>query len=432
MVRATAAAELRLAEKLLKEGRPGEAADICRRVLARKPSDLRAQHLLGRVLISQGKLELATLSLQALLLQQPRSVEALATLANAQRLTGDLDSALETVDRALAIDSQSTTARVERANLLLDRGEVAAALAEAERAWSAAPRDSDATLTLARVLLAAGRNHRAREVFAGGIRLDPRLRTRHQAIANWFTIVGRPDQAQQMLEEGLALQPGDPELEHLVAAAGYDTNLERASDAYVKRYFDQFADQFDRRLRELQYRVPEMLVAKLADKASDRSGALDVLDAGCGTGLAAPLLRPLAERLVGVDLSAGMLRRAADLGIYDELHEAELTSFLASVVQRFDAVLAADVFIYFGELRPIVAAMAAALRPAGVLAVSIELAPSEDRVLQPSGRWAHPISELQSAAASAGLDLELDEADLRYEYGRPIRGVLAVGRRTAS
>ena len=35
-----------------------------------------------------------------------------------------------------------------------------------------------------------------------------------------------------------------------------------------------------------------------------------VLDAGCGTGLCGPLLRPYAKRLVGVDLSSGMLERA--------------------------------------------------------------------------------------------------------------------------
>ena len=39
-------------------------------------------------------------------------------------------------------------------------------------------------------------------------------------------------------------------------------------------------------------------------------GELEIVDAGCGTGLLAPHLRPYARRLVGVDLSPKMLEKA--------------------------------------------------------------------------------------------------------------------------
>ena len=44
-----------------------------------------------------------------------------------------------------------------------------------------------------------------------------------------------------------------------------------------------------------------------------------ILDAGCGTGLCGPLVAPHAQRLTGVDLSAGMLAQASEKGVYDEL-----------------------------------------------------------------------------------------------------------------
>ncbi|MCX4239251.1 class I SAM-dependent DNA methyltransferase [Paraliomyxa miuraensis] len=62
---------------------------------------------------------------------------------------------------------------------------------------------------------------------------------------------------------------------------------------------------------------------------------LDVLDAGCGTGLCAPLLRPLARTLVGVDLSGKMLDQARRRGGYDELIEAELTEMLDAHAARY-------------------------------------------------------------------------------------------------
>ena len=49
----------------------------------------------------------------------------------------------------------------------------------------------------------------------------------------------------------------------------------------------------------------------LAHAGLDASRSLDVLDAGCGTGLCGPLVAPYARRLVGVDLSEAMLARPA-------------------------------------------------------------------------------------------------------------------------
>ena len=60
-------------------------------------------------------------------------------------------------------------------------------------------------------------------------------------------------------------------------------------------------------------------------RASTPSQRLDVLDAGCGTGLCGVLVAPFARRLVGVDLSDGMLAHAGDKNIYHALIRAELT-----------------------------------------------------------------------------------------------------------
>ncbi len=55
-----------------------------------------------------------------------------------------------------------------------------------------------------------------------------------------------------------------------------------------------------------------MRAAKLSRLVVE-TGALGgrMLDLGCGTGAAGALLRPAATRLVGVDLSANMLAKAA-------------------------------------------------------------------------------------------------------------------------
>ena len=148
----------------------------------------------------------------------------------------------------------------------------------------------------------------------------------------------------------------------LSACSGRDTPA-RASDGYVQQSFDSFAASFESKLAKLAYRAPALVSAMLDDAGLEASRRLDVLDAGCGTGLCGPLISPYARRLTGVDLSAGMLAQAKEKNIYDELLQTELTEYLRGQTEAFDVIVSADTLVYFGGLEEVVAAAAGALRP---------------------------------------------------------------------
>jgi predicted TPR repeat methyltransferase len=158
-------------------------------------------------------------------------------------------------------------------------------------------------------------------------------------------------------------------------------------------------------------------------------GGLDILDAGCGTGLCGPLLRPLAARLIGVDLSPAMLTRARERAVYDELVQAELTTWLRQHAGAFDVIAAADVLVYFGDLRAWMAAAAASLHPGGRLVFTTERSEAEPRGfrLHPHGRYSHTQDYVEQTLLAAGLlPLLCERVQLRLEGGEPVAGTLVV------
>ena len=158
---------------------------------------------------------------------------------------------------------------------------------------------------------------------------------------------------------------------NMLAACTGEEQPERAPDEYVRRTFDDFAASFDQVLARLEYAAPRLLDAAI-DPVLPVGGNGDILDAGCGTGLCGEFLASRGRRLVGVDLSKGMLARARATRHYDELIHAELTAFLESRRGEFDAIVSADTLVYFGDLAAVLAAAHGALRTTGILAFTVE------------------------------------------------------------
>ena len=98
--------------------------------------------------------------------------------------------------------------------------------------------------------------------------------------------------------------------------------------------------------------------------------AADILDLGCGSGTLLDYLKRRGfSHVCGVDISAEQIELARRRGVRAEQHDA--LAYLAPNTERFDAVLAVDVFEHFtrDELIPLVQAIHAALRPGGSLLV---------------------------------------------------------------
>ncbi len=205
--------------------------------------------------------------------------------------------------------------------------------------------------------------------------------------------------------------------------------------AYLRALFDQYATDFERALTKgLNYQGPQLLYEAVRS-ACGRCGRSfqfgSMLDLGCGTGLVGAAFRPHVDRLVGVDLSPRMIAKASAKEIYDDLHVAALADFVAvAPATSCDLVTAADVFVYIGDLAPVVSAIARMLAPDGFFAFTLETAEGEDVVLRDTLRFAHSVNHIQRLIVDAGLTLiETIDAPARSEKGVDVDGLVIVARR---
>lgn len=416
------------ARELYEAGRRREAQEICRALLAETPDDPGALELLGRIFLASAQPSLAVSLLERSAALRPEPT-LLLTLGRALFEAGDAAGAAAQLRRVVDADPASAKAHMHLGVALLETGDVGEAIDELSASVRLDPERAERHFYLGNALLSAGRREQADESFREAERLAPNLRHGHVMLGSRATMMGRPERALQQYRWGLELHPSDPELRHLAASLdGRDES--RAPDEYVVQAFDRFADTFDEVLVErLRYRVPGLIVDAAARALGDRRD-LEVLDAGCGTGLCGPLLRPLAGRLVGIDLSPEMLKRARSRGSYDELEAAEITAAMAAAGPRYDVVVAADVLVYFGDLSELFGAIAGCLLPGGVAAVSVERRDGDGFELRPSGRYAHGPGHVRATAAAAGLEeVEAIDCEGRVEALAPVPGMIFVFER---
>lgn len=250
-----------------------------------------------------------------------------------------------------------------------------------------------------------------------------------RALYDYFH-AGHEVEAATLAREWAQAFPDNPDAAHMGAAVGGLPAPDKAVEAYVADVFDTFAPDFDEKLADLGYRAPQLLVDMIDEAGVD--GKVDILDAGCGTGLCAPLLKPWARQLDGVDLSPRMLDKAEDRGLYDDLEERELVEYLKEHEGDYDLVIAADVFCYFGALDQAFKATRNTLRGAGLFAFSLERASDWDETykLHPSGRYSHGETYVLQMVEQAGFDvLKKGHEVLRSEYGEDVHGLVVLARR---
>jgi predicted TPR repeat methyltransferase len=265
-----------------------------------------------------------------------------------------------------------------------------------------------------------GQPGEALRLFDRALALDPRPATVWMFRGSVLRDLGRLQDAAASYREALA-RGGDAELlRYYLAGLEGGQPPARPPRHYVQALFDSYAGGFDTHLvQTLRYEAPRVLVERLAGRSFAHA-----VDLGCGTGLCGPLLRPLAQRLTGIDLSGQMLEKARTLGVYDELRQADVVEYLATGSERFDAVVAADVFVYVGALDEVFRLLAQRLPAGAPFCFTVEESTEGEAVLRASLRYAHSEAGLRRLAGEHGFRIDaIERRPVRQEQRQAIPGL---------
>ncbi len=371
-----------------------EALRYCRQAAEAAPEDPAQQVNLGAIYEPLGHGDLARKCYEQALALSPEHPKALNNLGKILHQEGETDRARQLLERAVAVDPDAPLALNNLGVLLGASGESRPAIALIEKSLRLAPDNIEALYNL----------------------------------AGLYNCEGDYDRATALLERLLSLAPDHAAASHMLAALSGRVT-ETAPADYVAETFDRYAGHFDNHIQDvLGYSAPTDLAGMLHNIAPKRRFR-HCLDLGCGTGLSGTAFRPLADKLTGVDLSARMLDFAERKEIYHRLECMEILQFLEEEYQAgkcYDLFVAADVFIYIGDLDPFFQRLAPLASPGAVLACSTERTTNSDAyTLRVSGRYAHNRQYLVSRAKAAGFQvMSHAKQGIRRENGSWIPGDL--------
>ncbi|OHE58523.1 MAG: hypothetical protein A2X71_02320 [Thiobacillus sp. GWE1_62_9] len=460
-------AHLNLAKILVKQSKIDEAYAHCKIAVDNDPCYTDAWQLLGGIQEKLGDFVEAEISSRRAIELIPDNVSCHANLALVLWKQGKLQEAVESYQRALQIDSRLVVAWMQLAAVYSHLN----AYPEAEQCYRKVieiePLRGEAYGQLGDLLIKQKRKDEAIEAFRKALHIKSddagvhlQLGWAYQSKRQWDDAIVSfqeafrlaPDNvnacfglAAAYLEKGmdgvalgyfqqaLRLDPDNDEIRFHVAQLSGATQPSTAPAGYVRRLFDDYAERFDSHLvGELSYKGPELIHAAVMDVLGSDFEKKDILDLGCGTGLCAPLFKERALKLSGVDLSEMMVDAARRRGLYDHLTLGDITVALEGVNEAYDLIIAADVFIYVGELERVFELCSTALRRSGLFSFTAEAAQDEmaSFVLETSGRYSHSKRYLNQLAQSFGLDMEcMRNSVLRMDRGMPINGFTVVMRR---
>ena len=407
-----------------RQGRLPEAEKGYGEVLKIRPDWGRALNALGTLFLDQNQLEQARKIFEKAVHLTPPSLSACYNLGRMKQIENDHRGAIPIY--RIMLDEQPDIGEAWN-NLGVayrETGKQEDAISCFRKAVVFAPGMAEAWNNLGVAQDEFHLTENALQSYEKAIEIQPDYASAHLNLGIFLQKAEQFKEAEERYNKVLEIQPDNKVATFMLQSMGLSKTPDAAPVEHVRSIFDRCAEKFETILvKDLEYKTPELLFDLVRPHLTEK---MNVLDLGCGTGLGAQLYQPFSESLTGVDVSSKMLEKAAEKKIYSRLEVFDILENW-NFSQKFDLIYSSDVFVYFGNLEPIVRSASSSLVHGGIIAFSVELLADNNLEYQlfPSGRYAHSHRYIQDCLDRHELQLiEESKANIRKQSGKQVKGLL--------
>ncbi len=367
--------------------------------------------LLAGEIFTQAKDDVAaTAAFRRALKLNPKSVPALINL-------GVRENNENLFKQALDLEPDNAEAHADYANLLYKQKRTLEALEEYRKAVILRPDLPELSNNLGLVLKDIGEYEQALDLFLDAFMKDKDSADFAVNMSETLTLLHQqaPERALKIAEIWADAAPENPFAMHTLNAFCGTVSAD-VDKKYAAALFDAFASSYDKTMQDIKYAV----MNKIKELNIPLCG--NILDLGCGTGLAGKIFHNEANTFTGVDISQNMLDNAHLSGAYQYLYKHDLTEYLRGNDLKYDIALALDVVVYMDNLEEI-----AKLLKQTPFLFTIENADKDvsSLVLAANGRYRYNPFYVEEILRTAGYrKIKKHELTLRQENGNDVVGTL--------
>lgn len=341
------------------------------------------------------------------------------------RAKGEYQNSLISYNKAIVLDKENPSFLNNRGNLYRDFGDLQKARKDYSDALKINPKYFDALINL--IILEQEENNykEAENLSFKALQIDQNRSEGYKLLAISQLNLKKNNQAIENFKKSQSLK-FDIAVDHQLAMLK-GKKVETTPIEYIENTFDNYSKKFDTHLiKKLEYRLPELISKKIKEKIGKKEFKL-VLDIGCGTGLCGEYLKNYSEKLIGVDISSKMLKRAEKKNIYNQLIKEDLIDYIERTKNKYDLIIAGDVFIYTGNISKVFNLIRKKLTNGAYFVFSIELFSGNNFKILKTGRFAHSQEYIEEKCKENLFEIIYSETiKIRKESNKWIKGQLYI------
>lgn len=415
-------AHLNLGNLLLRQNNLSAAEKQFLNVLQLNPKQLYAHHQLGNICLQQDKLVDAEKHFQSVLAIDEEHLETLNNMGVICLKKSEPQQAVEYFAKVLALDDEYLDARSNIAATFLQNDRYPQAIRQYKEYLKLKPDNLEANYNIAVAFMSLGHLEDAIRHYQIVIEHNPQHANAEANLGAIYLRLEQRDNAVEHFQKALEIDPNNPSVQYMLRALRGDKGLSKTPSEYIKNLFDNYAIQYDQHLVErLHYQIPLHLRNILKEACGQESAEWNIVDLGCGTGLSGEEFKDYSKHIIGVDLSDKMIAVAKQKNIYDELVSKNISEYLEDTKEKFDLIIAADVFGYIGELESIFKLCKKALSSEGLFTFSVEKTLQQPFELKSTARFAHSLEYIQELAQKTGFNIvKWQEVTARVQNEKPL------------